>query len=238
MIRRTLPILLVFALSLAWTVPAAQARTDQQLALAILNDYVRSGGKIDACKYTQAELKRVKNAIPADNRQYGAALIAALDDATAARAQGACDKKKQAATPAGVATQGTPPSGAAAPAAGAGSAPGAKGAAPAATPGAPARAQAPPTPTAEPSPVTSIATDDSIALASRATDVASDPPFPVLLLIVLAGMLALGALMFGAARWFAWEPAWTVRFRHAAGEAGWRASSTFSEFADFVRMGR
>ena len=44
--------------------------------------------------------------------------------------------------------------------------------------------------------------------------------------------------MFAVARWFAWEPAWSVRFRHAAGEAGWRASSTFAEFTDFVRLGR
>jgi len=39
-------------------------------------------------------------------------------------------------------------------------------------------------------------------------------------------------------RWRAWEPAWADRLRHAAGEAGWRASSTWAEFTDFVRYGR
>lgn len=241
MIRRTLPILLLLALSLALAAPAAQARSDEKLALAILNDYVKSGGRIDACKYTQAELKRAKDAIPADNRQYGAALVAALDDAIAARAQGGCDKKKQAAAPGGVATQQAPPAGGArAGSAGTGTGTGAGStAAPqGAAPGTPVQAQAPPTPTAEPSPATSVAADDSIALASRTSAVTTDPPVPVVLLTVLAGLLALGALMFAAARWFAWEPVWSVRLRHAAGEAGWRASSTFSEFADFVRLGR
>jgi hypothetical protein len=60
----------------------------------------------------------------------------------------------------------------------------------------------------------------------------------MLALAVLAGLLALGAAAFGLVRWFAWEPAWTIRMRHAAGEAGWRASSTWSEFSDFVRLGR
>ncbi len=60
----------------------------------------------------------------------------------------------------------------------------------------------------------------------------------MLALAVLAALFALAALMFGVVRFFAWEPAWAVRARHAAGEAGWRASSTFSEFADFVRLGR
>jgi hypothetical protein len=60
----------------------------------------------------------------------------------------------------------------------------------------------------------------------------------IVALAILAALLALGALLFGIARWFAWEPAWAVRVRHATGEAGWRASSTWAEFTDFVRFGR
>jgi hypothetical protein len=225
--RRTLPILLALALSLAWSASAFGLSLGQR----IIGDYLQSGNTISACKFTTKELKDAKNSIPADLRQYGAALIAALDDAIAARAQGACDKSKQNAAAPAVATQTPPPA--------AGPPPTATGAgAGAGTPAVPAAAQAPPTPTAEPSPATALAHDDSIAVASHATDIASDPPVPVLLLAVLAGLLALGALTFGLVRWFAWEPAWAVRFRHAAGEAGWRASSTFSEFADFVRLGR
>jgi hypothetical protein len=221
--RRTLPILLAVVVSLVFTAPAMGRNLYKQ----ILDDYLRSGNTITACKFTTSELKQAKNAIPADLRQYGAAIIAALDDAIAARAQGACDKKKQSATPPAVATQTAPP---ASPPTGAPQQ--------AVTPGVPPPAQAPPTPTAEPRPATAIAGDDSIALASHVTGAVGDPPVPVLLLAVLAGLLALGALAFALVRWFAWEPTWSVRFRHAAGEAGWRASSTFAEFTDFVRLGR
>jgi hypothetical protein len=222
--RRTLPILLAVVVSLVFTAPAM----GRNLYKAILDDYLRSGNTITACKFTTSELKQAKNAIPADLRQYGAAIIAALDDAIAARAQGACDKKKQSATPPAVATQTAPP---AAP-------PGAPSAPQVVTPGVPPPAQAPPTPTAEPTPATAIAGDDSIALASHVTGAAGDPPVPVVLLAILAGLLALGALAFALVRWFAWEPAWSVRLHHAAGEAGWRASSTLAEFTDFVRLGR
>lgn len=230
--------LLVLALSLAWAAPAA---ADRSLNERIVSGYVKSGGRLDACKFTQDELKSAKNDIPEDLKQYGAALIAALDDAIAARAQGACDKRKQQAQAPAVADQAAPPGGqppAPSPSTGTPAAP--STATPAAPAPAPAQAQAqpPPTPTAEPSPVTSIARDDSIALASATTEVATDPPFPVLALAILAALLAAAALAFGFVRWFAWEPAWAVRLRHCAGEAGWRASSTFSEFADFVRLGR
>ena len=63
-------------------------------------------------------------------------------------------------------------------------------------------------------------------------------PVAILALAILGGLLALGALAFALVRWFAWEPDWSVRLRHAAGEAGWRASSTWAEFTDFVRLGR
>ena len=231
MLRRTTPFLLALVLGLALTAPA-NARP-LNLGERILKNFIDNGSRIDACKFSTNDLKRAKNAIPEDQEQYGAALIAALDDAIAARAQGACNKKKPAQGPA-VADQGAtpaaPPGGQTPPpATGTGAARGAA---------APGQAQAPPTPTAEPVAAASIAADDSIALAADTTDIGTDAPFPVLLLAILAGLLAAGALAFAFVRWFAWEPAWAVRMRHAAGEAGWRASSTFSEFADFVRLGR
>jgi hypothetical protein len=79
---------------------------------------------------------------------------------------------------------------------------------------------------------------DAIPAAARLTDSGGDAPFPVLALAILGGLLALSALVLGLARWFAWEPAWAVRARHATAEAGWRASSTWAEFTDFVRFGR
>jgi hypothetical protein len=227
--RRTLPILLLLVVGLTW-VAGASART-LTVYDRMLVEYIEKG-RLSACKYTINELKTAKNGVPEDYQQYGAALIAALEDAIAARAQGQCDKKKQAAG--APAANATPPAGTQAapppPSAGATAQP-----APA---GAPAQVQEPPQPVAEATPAAAISTDDSIALAARSGQVATDAPVPMLLLAILAALLALGALAFAVVRWFAWEPAWSVRLRHAAGEAGWRASSTFAEFTDFVRLGR
>ena len=236
MTRRTLPILLLLVVSLTWTAPAS-ART-LTVYDRMLIEYIEKGS-LSACKYKTEELKKAKNAVPEDYEQYGAAIIAALEDAIAARAQGACDPKKQATAQPGT-TAPPPVAGQAPPPPPTGSqgttAPQTSGAP--ATSATPAQAAEPPKPVAEAAPAAAISTDDSIALAARTGDVSTDAPFPLLLLAILGGLLALGALMFAVARWLAWEPAWSVRFRHAAGEAGWRASSTFAEFTDFVRFGR
>ncbi|MGZ6709606.1 MAG: hypothetical protein ACXVFN_22015 [Solirubrobacteraceae bacterium] len=57
-------------------------------------------------------------------------------------------------------------------------------------------------------------------------------------LIVAAAVLVVGLALLALARWWAWEPAWLVRWRHASGEAGWRAGAAWSEFRDWVRLGR
>jgi hypothetical protein len=59
-----------------------------------------------------------------------------------------------------------------------------------------------------------------------------------------AGLVVLGGLVVGLlalwviARWWAWEPRWLVRWRHATAEAGWRASAAWAEFTDWLRLGR
>jgi hypothetical protein len=234
--RRTLPIVLLLLVGLV--LPAQSSARKLTVYDRMLIEYVDKG-RLSACKYTENELKTAKNAIPEDYQQYGGSIISALDDAIAARAQGQCDKKKQAAAPAQAGT--TPP-----PAAGTQVPPPPASAGAAATPGqtaapvtgAPAQAQEPPQPVAEAAPAPAISADDSVTLAARSGQAATDAPFPMLLLAILAGLLALALATFGVVRWFAWEPAWAVRLRHAAGEAGWRASSTFAEFTDFVRLGR
>jgi hypothetical protein len=57
-------------------------------------------------------------------------------------------------------------------------------------------------------------------------------------LVVLGALLVALLALWGAARWWAWEPRWLVRARHAGAEAGWRASGSWAEFMDWVRLGR
>jgi len=215
--RRTPPFLVALALSLVFAAPASA-----DLFTDVVNDYIKDS-RLDVCSYTQDQLKKIKDAVPVDQNAYTPEFIAAVDDAIARRAEGACNKKKvtEALNQAPVTTGGGP-----------GHPPAAK-----AAPGQPAVAQPPPTPTAEPSPAPGVATD-AIAVAARSTASGGDAPFPVLALAILAGLLALGGLLFGLVRWRAWEPDWAQRMRHATGEAGWRAASTWAEFTDFVRFGR
>jgi len=53
----------------------------------------------------------------------------------------------------------------------------------------------------------------------------------------VAGLAVLACATWGIARWQAFEPGWTHSLRHAITEAGLRASSTWSEFADWLRLG-
>ena len=60
----------------------------------------------------------------------------------------------------------------------------------------------------------------------------------ILLLLAVAVLVVLGAILWALARWQAWEPLWLARWRHATGEAGWRAGNAWSEFTDWLRLGR
>ncbi len=232
-LRRLPPFLLACALSLVFTATASANLLD-----VIVADYA-DDGRLNACKYTPKQLQTLKGLIPNDLAAYDAGFAPAIDDALARRAEGACNKKKAA-------SQGT--TGTAAPAAGGGTTTpppassagnGAGSGTSSATPGTTAAVKPPPTPTAQPTPAPAVAAaTDQILTAARTNDPATDAPFPVLALAILAGLMALSGLGVGVARWIGWEPAWADGLRHAAGEAGWRASSTWAEFTDFVRFGR
>jgi hypothetical protein len=53
----------------------------------------------------------------------------------------------------------------------------------------------------------------------------------------VAGLIALCALTWGVFRFGAFEPHWLLSLRHAFAEAGFRASATWSEFSDWIRLG-
>ena len=60
----------------------------------------------------------------------------------------------------------------------------------------------------------------------------------VLLLLLVACARAVAARAVALARWQAWDPPWLARWRHATGEAGWRAGNAWAEFTDWLRLGR
>jgi len=65
-----------------------------------------------------------------------------------------------------------------------------------------------------------------------------DSTGPLILLALVGALLLLTAALWGAARWWAWEPTWWIRSRHATAEAGWRTSAAWAEFRDWLRLGR
>src|SRR3954453_16636643 len=104
--RRTLPLITGLLVSLMLTASASA-----NLATDILEDYIPDG-RLNVCNYTQDELKKIKNAVPLDQNAYTPDFIAAIDDAIARRAEGACNKKKavpQVAAPPAASTTAPPP---------------------------------------------------------------------------------------------------------------------------------
>ena len=55
---------------------------------------------------------------------------------------------------------------------------------------------------------------------------------------VLAALLILGCIVWAIARRRALEPHWMSSLRHSLAEAGFHASATWAEFADWVKLGR
>src|SRR4051794_34548387 len=220
---RLVPVLLAVLATGLLAAPPAPANTFD----TIFKTYQRTG-KVDACRFSASDLKKALHQVPNDIEQYAPDFPAALQAAAEKRASGGCDK---AAAPA--ATTG----GAAPPTATTGVPPPAAGAAPAA--GAPAGQPADGTPKPTPSSMPAAgAADTAIDTAAGRDDGGSGMPAALVALAVVLGLLALGALAWAGGRWWAWEPPWLVRARHAGAEAGWRASAAWAEFTDWVRLGR
>lgn len=62
------------------------------------------------------------------------------------------------------------------------------------------------------------------------------PAFVLLGGVALALIAAL--VLWLAMRLLALEPRWITNGRHAVSEAGWRATNTWDEFKDWIRLGR
>lgn len=208
-------------LALLVAAPAAQANAFRDIFGAY-----RKSGQVEACKWSAKQLADAKRQVPNDIDQYAPDFPNALDDALQKRASGACSTTA-AAAPATSAPPAAPP---AQPTATTGVPPGA-------TPAAPGQSAQAPQPAAASKPAPAVA-DGAILAASRSHASDAGIPAPLVALAVIGVLMALAALLYGLARWWAWEPRWLVRWRHAGAEAGWRASGSWAEFMDWVRLGR
>jgi cobalamin biosynthesis Mg chelatase CobN len=223
-VRQAAGVALACAVALVAPVAAHADAFDQVFA-----QYQRTG-KIDGCSFTAKQLEQARSQVPNDIEQYAPDFPEALDAAAAQRAKGACAKRSAAAAPA--TTQAPAPPVAAKP-------PAAGSAAPATATATTAAAQPAAAPQPQPDPRAAAAVaDDAIPAAARTAGTSSGADSAVVLLVVLGGLVVLALALWGAARWWAFEPPWVLRFRHAVAEAGWRAGNAWSEFTDWVRLGR
>jgi cobalamin biosynthesis Mg chelatase CobN len=189
-----------------------------------LKEY-RQTGAVDGCKHTAQELAQAQAQTPKDIAQTAPGYPAQLAAAAEKRAKGCTKAEEQAtststaAAPAGTGTTGTTGTGAATqpPAASTGATQ-----APFGTTTAPAVTQPP---------AAAPATQD----AAQST---SSHRGARLAMVVAAALLLMLLALWAFARWWAWEPRWLVRWRHATAEAGWRASAAWAEFTDWLRLGR
>lgn len=58
-----------------------------------------------------------------------------------------------------------------------------------------------------------------------------------LLAAVIAALIALACVGWAVFRLGAFEPHWLLSWRHSLGEASFRASATWAEFTDWIRLG-
>ncbi len=199
-----------------------------------LREY-RTTGAVNGCGYTSAELAQAKTQTPKNIKDVAPGYPAQLAVATAKRAKGCTKAEEKAAnttTAAAGATTGTTGTGTTA-----------KG-----TTGTGAATQPPATTTIAPNATTTAATPAPVP-APATTAAPAPAPAPAtqstpshkgarLALIVVGALLVMLLALWAFARWWAWEPHWLARWRHATAEAGWRASAAWAEFTDWLRLGR
>lgn len=214
-------------------IPAAAALADRATYDRVSDAYSQNAGQLDACWFSQAELEAALAGIPRAFEGVVPDLRRAIEDGIAAHRAGDCEGIEPTGGPAAAET---PPAGTTPvePPADAGALPpGDDGALPPADPGAtPADPGATPVdPAAAPQQVT---TTPGVQLPGEKR---STRPL-VIGAIALGALLLLALLLWGWARLRGWDPVWAARARHAWGEAGYRVTSTWAEFSDWLRLGR
>jgi cobalamin biosynthesis Mg chelatase CobN len=219
--------------AIAFTCAAALVMPAAALANAYddtLKEY-RTTGAINGCGYTAAKLAQAKAQTPKNIKDVAPGYPTQLAVAAAKRAKGCTKAEEKAASTAAAAATG---------AAGTGStSTGSTGAGAGTTAtGATTATQPPATTTIAPNATTTAATPAPAAATQTAAQSTSPHKGARLALIVVGALLVMLLALWAFARWWAWEPHWLARWRHATAEAGWRASAAWAEFTDWLRLGR
>lgn len=211
---------------LAMAMSPSLARADEAYD-KVAGSYARAGGQLDPCQFTQAELTAAIRGIPPSIRDVVPALRRAMQDGVAAHERGECRGRRPEEGTTGGATPGAgaiPPT----------TTP------PVTTPTQTAPATTVPPTTTDPAPLPATTPAPAAAPVEPATTVPSERDRTPLLvaLVALGALLLLALLTWAIARARGWDPVWVARTRHAWGEAGFRTTSTWSEFTDWLRLGR
>jgi hypothetical protein len=225
----------VLALALAALFAPALARADQAYD-KVATAFAQSGGHLDPCAFTQAELEAAVRGIPPAIRNVVPALRKAMVEGIAAHVHGDCRDGAG-----GTAEEGST----------GGAAPGTRrGVAPPTTtppvtttptqtaPAVPPVVTTPSTTTTAPPPVSTTPAPAAAAPAQSTAPQERDRTPLLVALVALGALLLLALLLWGWARVRGWDPRWAARMRHSWGEAGYRTTSTWSEFTDWLRLGR
>jgi hypothetical protein len=223
--------LAILALGPAAVVAADELPDDVQ---SVVDDF-RADGAITPCKHTVEALERTSRLAPGDIAQYSPDFPAAVDAALEARRHDDCGAAKSSKSAGAGAGAGVAPAATASPGAGAGAA------APVPTTGS-ATPQATPTPTPQPTPAATPPPATSAATPAEPTytTVAHNDPFPIGLWI-LVGLLVLSLLAWVVLALLGrtgWGEERLAGPRHAWAEARYRAGGVWSDFTDWLRLGR
>ncbi|MEY2534052.1 MAG: hypothetical protein QOF29_1962 [bacterium] len=221
------PWLLAAVLLALLAAPAAQAKSSgEKTASKIFADYTKRG-RLDACKYTSAELQTALDHVTPDIRQYASDYPDALKAAISQRAGGGCETASGgggAAPPPAVTTNApavTPE----------------PTVAPTTTTSAGRTVAEPPAPPVAEQPAPP---SDSTAAIDRAAAASpdNDAPAPLVGLGVLALLLVLTAAMWLALRRYGVGEGRLAPAYHSWREARWRAGGVWEDFRDWLRLGR
>ncbi len=202
--------------------PAATALADRATFDRVSAAYADNAGELEPCWFSQADLESALEGIPRNFEDVVPDLRRAIEAGIAAHRAGDCrgieptGGPAESETPPPATTPTTPT-------------------APDTTAVAPPPAGTPTTPAGTP-PATPQQVTTTPGVQPPGTKRSTRPL--VIGAIALGALLLLALLTWGWARLRGWDPPWAARMRHAWGEAGYRVTSTWAEFSDWLRLGR